>query len=285
MVDRAVALEALSVTCNATITSEIQAAAAGLAQLFGLLSLGAAIKAIPHLTINNFISTVLDGEQSCSVSQYNSTRIQDVLQGTDSAADPSKRMFSCAPPSRKFVIDEDEFFDPCYDYDFRHKTDVVTYYRGGEEYTRPTGWYRFAIKVLDKYEDNTWLGNQHRTTESVPGEWPVSYHGTSDTGARGIIKTNYKAGPGQVYGRGVYSTPDLSEAEGYAKQFVSKVDKKTYEVVLQNRINPAHREKHNDDMYWLVPIEGGTTPEDEQQKVQQAIRPYGLLIREVPQED
>ncbi|XP_028287366.1 uncharacterized protein LOC114452313 [Parambassis ranga] len=289
MVDRAVALEALGATCNATITSESYGVAAdavlgatvGLVCGGGLLGFGSALGGIPLLSINNFISTVLDGEQTCSVSQYNSTRIQDVLRGVASAANPSRLMFSGASTFRNFVINESKFFDPDFDYDFRGETDTEIYYRGGEKYTRPCGWFRFALKVLNKYEDNTWLGNQGRTTESVPGEWPVSYHGTSAKNAKGIIKTNYQAGPREKFGRGVYSTPVLSEAEGYAKQFTSKTNGKTYKVVLQNRINPAHREKHNNDIYWLVPIEDGMTPEDEKQKVQQTIRPYGLLLKEV----
>lgn len=45
------------------------------------------------------------------------------------------------------ILDEDEFFEPGFDYDFRAVKDTVTYYRGEEEYQRPCGWKRFAIKV------------------------------------------------------------------------------------------------------------------------------------------
>lgn len=45
------------------------------------------------------------------------------------------------------IIDEDEFFDPGYDYDFTHLEDTETYHRGGEVYERPCGWNRFALKV------------------------------------------------------------------------------------------------------------------------------------------
>lgn len=48
---------------------------------------------------------------------------------------------------KPFIIDEDEFFDPGYDYDFTDLKDTETYYRGGEVYERPCGWYRFALKV------------------------------------------------------------------------------------------------------------------------------------------
>lgn len=47
-------------------------------------------------------------------------------------------------------------------------------------------------QVHDKYDGNTWLGNTHRSTQSVPGEWPVSFHGTSKQEADGIIGGFYK---------------------------------------------------------------------------------------------
>lgn len=39
-----------------------------------------------------------------------------------------------------------------------------------------------------------------------------SHHGTRIEGAKGIIRSHYKAGGGDVYGRGIYSTPKLSKA-------------------------------------------------------------------------
>lgn len=47
-------------------------------------------------------------------------------------------------------------------------------------------------QVLDNYDGNAWLGTRYRSTQSVPGEWPVSYHGTSKKGADGIIAGHYK---------------------------------------------------------------------------------------------
>ncbi|XP_071783436.1 uncharacterized protein LOC139933269 [Centroberyx gerrardi] len=182
----------------------------------------------------------------------------------------------------EIYIDEDEFLDPGFNYDFSHLKDTETYYRGGEVYERPCGWTRFAIKVLDKYPDgNAWLGNLWRSTESVDGEWPVSYHATSHSGADSITEGHYKPGSGQVYGRGIYSTPFISEAIDYTKTFTAKKTGKEYQVIMQNRINPEYREKHNDDKYWLVPIPDGTSNEEEKKMVERAIRPYGLLLKEV----
>ncbi|KAI4817873.1 hypothetical protein KUCAC02_011246 [Chaenocephalus aceratus] len=157
----------------------------------------------------------------------------------------------------EFFIDEKEFFDPKYDYDFTHLSDTAECMRGDEPYERPKGWYRMALKVQGKYPDgDTWLGPDGWRSHSVPGEWPASYHGTSLDGARSIIKSHYKAGDGAAYGRGIYSTPDIhvAEKEQYAKTFQSKKTGKSYKVILQNRINPERRElcQRKSD-YWLIP--------------------------------
>ncbi|XP_061780296.1 uncharacterized protein [Nerophis lumbriciformis] len=182
------------------------------------------------------------------------------------------------------LIDEDEFFDCRYDFDFTHLTDKETFYRGGELYQRPCGWLRIALRVGDKYPDgNAWLGERgySTTTCSVAGEWPVSYHGTSKKGAQGIIMCAYQAGPGQRYGRGIYSTPYVDNAVDYSTTFASKKTGKEYQVVLQNRVNPAYRQKHNKGKYWLIPVPKGLTPAEEQQLVDKAIRPYAVLIKQI----
>ncbi|KAK9516222.1 hypothetical protein VZT92_024165 [Zoarces viviparus] len=169
-----------------------------------------------------------------------------------------------------------EILDPRFNYDFSNLKDTEKYYRGGEEYKRPCGWQRFALKVLDKYEDNTWLGNMNRETESVPGEWPVSYHGTQEQYVKAITEENYKPGPRQLYGQGVYSTPDIKIAKDFATGFSWKGQK--YKTVFQNRINPKYREICNSGKYWLVPIKDKRTT---QEIVNKAIRPYGLLVIKV----
>lgn len=156
--------------------------------------------------------------------------------------------------------------------------------RGDEPYRRPYGWMRFALKVLNKYPDgNAWLGPDGWRSHSMPGEWPVSYHGTGLQEAKGIIQSYYQTGKGQVYRRGIYSSPDISVASTYArmKQFTSQIDGKTYRVVLQNRINPAKRKVIQRNQYWLVPVPEGTSAEQERIIVESAIRPYGLLLQEV----
>ena len=170
------------------------------------------------------------------------------------------------------IVLNDGFLDPSFNYNFTNESDDgKVYIRGGEVYHRPYGWYRFAMKVLDKYEDNTWLGEKGIRTESTGGEWPVSYHGTTDTGAQGIAKTGYdeKYSKRQLYGEGIYSTPHLHIAEGYAIKFSKdgNKDRKNYKIIFQNRVNPAKLRKANEDKYWIV------SDSD--------IRPYGILLKEI----
>ncbi|XP_047134534.1 uncharacterized protein LOC101237461 [Hydra vulgaris] len=159
--------------------------------------------------------------------------------------------------------------DPQYDYDFTNVTDEnKTFKRGGMNYVRPCGWMRFAIKVSDKYENLTWLGNSN-----IPGEWAVSYHGTGKNQAKSIAMDGYDLTKGKrfAFGVGVYSTPDIKVAEKYAIKFSHK--NKQYAVILQNRVNPATVIKipaNRTDVgeYWISP-----SVED--------IRPYGICIRKL----
>lgn len=144
--------------------------------------------------------------------------------------------------------------------------------RGKEQYVRPCGWNRIALKVLNKYRDGDgWLGTGDEA-------WPVSYHGPAMDGSQGIIR---KDGDGATVGRGVYSTPDINVAEKFSKRFTSKVDNKTYKVVLQNRINPQKRQQCRRESYWLVYVPEGSSPVQERAIVENSIRPYGLLLKEV----
>ncbi|XP_078123625.1 uncharacterized protein LOC144528717 [Sander vitreus] len=189
---------------------------------------------------------------------------------------------------REFFIDEKDFFDPEYDYDFTDLSDSSQCMRGDELYERPKGWYRMALKVKGKYPDgNTWLGKKGWRSHSVPGEWPVSYHGTSLEGAKGIIRSHYTAGDRAMYGRGIYSTPDIhvADREDYAKTFTSKTTGKSYKVILQNRINPEKRVICQRSDYWLIPVDKEVSTKEEKQIVESSIRPYGILIKELNDDD
>ncbi|KAL1255897.1 hypothetical protein QQF64_013958 [Cirrhinus molitorella] len=187
---------------------------------------------------------------------------------------------------KKIFAIPDDFFDPDFDFDFTNmpKSESDACMRGDEPYRRPYGWMRFALKVRDKYPDgNAWLGTDGWRSRSVPGEWPVSYHGTGGKGAEGIIRSHYKAGDGVAHGRGIYSSPDIDIAEMYAEMesFKSQKNGKTYRVIMQNRVNPKKRIIINEYNYWLVSIPEGTSAAKEKEIVESSIRPYGLLLKEV----
>ncbi|KAK2888886.1 hypothetical protein Q8A67_014261 [Cirrhinus molitorella] len=141
---------------------------------------------------------------------------------------------------QEMFVDMDEFLDPRFDYDFTNKRDNSICMRGNEPYKWPCGWYRVALKVQNKYPDgNAWLGTDGWRRYSVAGEWPVSYHGTSVEGATGIVKTNYKAGPRQWYGRGIYSTYDINQAFGYSRDNWLKIEVPAVEKeIVEKSIGP-----------------------------------------------
>ncbi|XP_067314691.1 uncharacterized protein [Pseudorasbora parva] len=249
MIDGEVLLEALSALTGSTLKP--------------YTGLTGSLKSDPELNIYNFIANVMLFLELLN------------LPG------PRSGVRSTGLINEMFV-DMDEFFEPRFDYDFRHLSDESVCMRGNELYTRPCGWYRFALKVLDKYPDgNAWLGTDGWRSHSVAGEWPVSYHGTSVQGATGIVTTHYKAGPRQLYGRGIYSTYDIDQASGYSTEFTSKKTGKRYRVLMQNRINPNMRTVCQRKDYWLIEIPEGTSAAEEKEIVEKSIRPYGILLKEV----
>ncbi|KAI2652763.1 Neuralized-like protein 4 [Labeo rohita] len=95
---------------------------------------------------------------------------------------------------RKIFAIPDDFFDRTFDFDFTNMSESKSdkCMRGGEPYKRPYGWMRFALKVRNKYPyGNAWLGTDGWRNHSVPGEWPVSYHGTGLQGAEFHRKTKF----------------------------------------------------------------------------------------------
>ncbi|ETO32341.1 hypothetical protein RFI_04776 [Reticulomyxa filosa] len=78
-------------------------------------------------------------------------------------------------------------------------------------YQQPTGWTRYGLKVLGKYENDTWL-HPFRNT----GNWWRGYHGTghaycenvtSLNALASIYKTKFKKARNAAYGHGVYCSP------------------------------------------------------------------------------
>ncbi|CAG8730128.1 14175_t:CDS:1 [Cetraspora pellucida] len=154
--------------------------------------------------------------------------------------------------------------DPRYDYDFTNINDMeATFMRGDVLYKRPCGWKRIALKVTEKYDNGNdkWLGTDKNA-------WPVSYHGTAEHNAKSIAEEGYDLSKGTrfLYGRGIYSTPDVHIAEQYATEF--EFEGNIYVMIFQNRVNPAslRRIPVGNGEYWVS--EKG---ED--------VRPYGICIK------
>ena len=205
---------------------------------------------------------------SCALIKLN---ISDLIDDAELIQPPQNRVSMNVRggglPELPIFVD-DGFLDPSYNRDFRIECDDGrVYIRGGEVYHQPYGWYRFAMKVFNKYEDNTWLGGRGTRTASTAGEWPVSYHGTTKRGAEGIASEGYDINCGKrfLYGRGIYSSPDLNYAECFAAKFSN--NGREYKIVFQNRVNPAKLHKANHDKHWI------TDDSD--------IRPYGILVKEI----
>jgi hypothetical protein len=126
---------------------------------------------------------------------------------------------------------------------------------------------------------------------NVPGEWAAFYHGTKRDSVAAITQTPLRPGPNNAYGQGVYCTPNITVASGYAHtvSVQTSAGPKTYQYVFMCRANPGsicncttspcpnasnpaytlHKTSCTD--YWFV---NGTDNNH------QNIRPYGLLVRE-----
>ncbi|CAB5322644.1 unnamed protein product [Rhizophagus irregularis] len=147
-----------------------------------------------------------------------------------------------------FYVIKSDLLDPSYDYDFTYLKDTgTTFLRGKELYKRPYGWMRIALNVRKFGNNNTWLGH----VGNSPHEWPVSYHGTKKKFAESIANEGYLVSKGKrfLYGKGIYSSPDIGIAEGYAGEFDHNNVK--YKVIFQNRVNPAGFQRHFNDKYWF----------------------------------
>ncbi|KAF0382882.1 ubiquitin domain-containing protein [Gigaspora margarita] len=91
-----------------------------------------------------------------------------------------------------FVLTND-YLDPRYDNDFSNQCDRPTLKCRNEPYKPPYGWKKIAINIKSK------------------------------DAAENITKYGFDLSKGKhfAYGKGIYSIPDIKEAEFYAKQFFS----------------------------------------------------------------
>ena len=188
-------------------------------------------------------------------------------------------MFDLKASARRILVLDPDLLSPNLDYDFTRKRDDGTRYeRGGHTYSRPYGWYRYALNVNGKYDDDIWLGEHRNRTESTPEEWPVSFHGTEKKNVKGIARQGFLLSRSmhEKYGRGIYSSPSIAVAEWYAKPFRRYT--KRYKVVIQNRVKS--------DEVRVIPAAVSSTPHPHVpgdywlQPRDDYIRPYGICIKE-----
>ena len=160
--------------------------------------------------------------------------------------------------------------------------------RGNRKYSPPLHWIGIGLKVLDKYENNIWVG-----MENIEGEWCVAYHGVgysaSSDKLKNIIRLIYlgglKAGEGQLHencpdryhkgkkvGQGVYCSPKIETAGEFAGQ--CEINGKKYYTVFMLRVKQRkirHCNQCEDSKkphyYWVL----NGTPDE--------IRPYRILYK------
>ena len=160
----------------------------------------------------------------------------------------------------EYSILDSKHLDSRLDYDFTNVADDGTkHMRGGYPYNRPYGWKIVGLKVISKYNNDNWLVDYG----SMNGQWAITYHGTGKECFKPICEQGYKIGPGDCYGKGVYSSPNINVALRYSKVFTYKGV--AYKGVFQNRVNPNRVNIVNGNI-WVC-----SNPED--------IRPYALCIR------
>jgi len=146
----------------------------------------------------------------------------------------------------------DNLLDSEFDYQFPD-VDGSEHKRGGEIYRRPVGCLRYALKVLDRYDDNKWL-------TSKDSDWPVCYHVTQET----FLPDNVDSRDGNK----VYVSPDFNLALDAAEKF--HFEGAEYKLFYQDRVNPANITKMvtSKGEYWIA--QSGND-----------IRPYGICVKKV----
>jgi len=144
-------------------------------------------------------------------------------------------------------------------------------------YHQPSGWTRYGLKVLGKYDSDTWL---HPFGD--PGNWYRAFHGTGRAGdstasrqaAHSIVDTGFEPSKSGKIGPGVYVSPFIDYVQGYGgKVHVDTTNGcKQFLFALQVAVEPGSimREDYprggGDNQEWTAPPN--------------SVRPYGLLIKD-----
>ena len=155
----------------------------------------------------------------------------------------------------------------------------------------PVGWTAIALKVSNKFGNNSWMGNSN-----IDGEWYVGYHGVkSKDSINNIFYRGFRKGPGQGYknysninpltnnvypqcGEGVYFAQNIDDAKSYCS-YINSNNGSQYRVVFMCRINPYSVRISNlgiDRDYMIV---NGDNLDDVNGYMRtNEVRPYKILI-------
>jgi hypothetical protein len=143
------------------------------------------------------------------------------------------------------------------------------------------------MNVLGKFQGgDQWLG-----MTNAPGEWALAYHGTKIAHVKSITETPLKMGPTNVYGDGIYCSPNPKTAGRHTDVLTLRQSggRATYQYMFLCRVNverihtcptnpcpearsdrwTLHKTEHAD--IWFVNCRNESY---------QNIRAYGLLVKE-----
>jgi hypothetical protein len=133
-------------------------------------------------------------------------------------------------------------FDPRWNRDFSIESNCSqNEKRGGYDYFPPKGYMRYGLNVSGKFDDgdDTWLG-----MSNLPGEWAVAYHGTPSVNVPKIITSPLRVGLNNVYGLGIYCSPNINVSDFYAGnaefELETKDGKKKFKYVFMCRVNVSN---------------------------------------------
>jgi hypothetical protein len=180
---------------------------------------------------------------------------------------------------------------PEFNFDYKKSGLPKELTRGSYPYHLPLGWYRHALKVLDKYgDDTTWIGRV-----DTNGEWPLAYHGTKHSAVSGIVEHDLLSGTVKrdaMLNEAIRQMGEKANAPGlyvsthcddgshpeYTEPFsvpTSSGKSEQFCIVFQCRVEPGKFTTHK------IPVDVGRAWRIVDPK---AIRPYGILLKkESPQ--
>ena len=122
--------------------------------------------------------------------------------------------------------------------------------RGGENYYPPVGWWRYGLRVFNKYDNgnNDWLSYDNRA-----GEWSIAYSGLS--GMKNEISKQYENDidikHGGKVGLGVYISPKPEDMEENTE--IINIKGVNFKMGLMLRVEPSKiRIPSSNNRIWVV---------------------------------